>query len=278
MATNPTAQTTDFSRDVIGRYVCNGLDEALRSTDKTIRPDARPFDMIVIGGGSFGAVFAQHLFSTDKAHSHRILVLEGGPFVVPEHVQNLPMLGLDPPGATSIADLRNMGQDRTPRNEVWGLPWHSTTKFPGLAYCMGGRSLFFGGWSPQLLDTETPTSLWPSTVLAELNSQYFRQASEQIGTNATNDFIYGSLHEALRQVLFQGINSNKVTDAIPLAQLPLHLDDVPPGQENLFKLEAPLAVQSNTPRSGFFPFNKFSTAPLLIKASCKNNLNNFPQS
>ncbi|HEY9729195.1 MAG TPA: family 16 glycoside hydrolase [Chroococcales cyanobacterium] len=267
MATNPTAQTTDFSRDVMGRYVCNGLDEALRSTDKTIRPDARPFDIIVIGGGSFGAVLAQHLFYADKAHSHRILVLEGGPLVVPEHVQNLPMLGLDPPGATSIADLRNIGQDRTPRNEVWGLPWHSTAKFPGLAYCLGGRSLFFGGWSPQLLDAETPTSLWPSTVLAELNSQYFGQASEQIGTNATNDFIYGSLHEALRQILFQGINTNKVTDAIPLAQLPLHLDDVPPGQENLFKLEAPLAVQSNTPRSGFFPFNKFSTAPLLIKAA-----------
>ena len=36
----PTAQYTDFSKDVIGRYVCNGLDEALRSTSG--RPDARP--------------------------------------------------------------------------------------------------------------------------------------------------------------------------------------------------------------------------------------------
>jgi hypothetical protein len=37
MATSPTTQTTDFTRDVIGRYVCNGLDEALRSTDTTIK-------------------------------------------------------------------------------------------------------------------------------------------------------------------------------------------------------------------------------------------------
>jgi hypothetical protein len=42
MPTSPTAQYTDFSKDVIGRYVCNGLDEALRSTFG--RLDARPFD------------------------------------------------------------------------------------------------------------------------------------------------------------------------------------------------------------------------------------------
>src|SRR3954471_13798517 len=60
MPTSPTAQTTEFTRDVLGRYICNGLDEALRSTDKgAFRPDgspqsdARPFDVIVIGGGSF---------------------------------------------------------------------------------------------------------------------------------------------------------------------------------------------------------------------------------
>src|SRR5437764_7766122 len=111
MATNPTAQVTAFSRDVLGRFICNGLDEALGSAD-TQRPrsdgspqnDARPFDLIVVGGGTFGAVIAAHMFHTDKLHRHRILVLEGGPFVLTEHVQDLPMLGLDVPGATSIAD------------------------------------------------------------------------------------------------------------------------------------------------------------------------------
>lgn len=273
MVTSSSPQNTDFSRDVLGRYTCNGLDEAKNSTIRDAipnvrgsRPDARDFDVIVIGGGSFGAVVAQHLFFVDKAHRHRILVLEGGPFVLPEHVQNLPMLGLGVPGVTSIQQLRQDGQfgaDK-PREQVWGLPWHSPTTFPGLAYCLGGRSLFFGGWSPQLLDTELPTNRWLSVVVNDLNSRYFREASEQIGTNVTNDFISGSLHEALRQILLQGIN--QVTDAIPLSQLPLHLDNVPAGQENLFKLEAPLAVQSNVPRSGFYPFNKFSTAPLLMKA------------
>lgn len=54
------------------------------------------------------------------------------------HVQNLPVLGLDPPAPTRIADLRAIGQDGKPRAELWGLAWHSPTAFPGLAYCLGG--------------------------------------------------------------------------------------------------------------------------------------------
>src|SRR5215213_992261 len=270
MFTNPTPQRTDFSIDVIGRYICNGLDEALRSTDKNLHPNARPFNVIVIGGGSFGPVLAQHLFELDKAHRHRILVLEGGPVALPEHVQNLPLLGLNVPGKTSIADLRASGQDGKPRNEIWGLAWHSNEQFPGLAYCLGGRSLFFGGWSPQLLDAEMPLTQWPSNVVNELNIRYFRESSEQIGVDETNDFIQGPLHETLRKRLFDGINAGNVTDAIPLAQLPLHLN-LPSGRSTLqqeqMKLEAPLAVQSRTDRSGFFPFNKFSSLPLLMKAA-----------
>src|SRR5262249_60015498 len=143
-------------------------------------------------------------------------------------------------------------------------PWRSNVPqgFPGLAYCVGGRSVFFGGWSPELLPGET--TRWPNAVLNDLRNpgaggapSYFRQASEQIGVTKTNDFIQGELHTALRQMLFAGINGGQVTDAIPLNQLPLHLDGVPAGQGGIPKLEAPLAVEASGPRSGFFPFNKF---------------------
>jgi hypothetical protein len=266
MATPAKAESTAFSRDILGRYICNGLDEALRTTDSSQRFDARRFDVVVVGGGSFGAVVAQHLFSKDATQSHRILVLEGGPVTVPEHVQNLPMLGLNVPGATSIQDLRNQGQfgPDKPREEVWGLPWHSSTPFTGLAYCVGGRSLYFGGWCPQLLDEEMAD--WPQPVIDDLKASYFREASEQIGTNEANDFISGDLHTALRQLLFDGLQNGDVQDAVPLAELPTHLDNIPPGQEDISKLEAPLAVQSRT-RPGFFPFNKFSAVPLLMRAA-----------
>jgi choline dehydrogenase-like flavoprotein len=261
MATSPTTQATDFTTDVLGRYVCNGLDEALQSANQNVRPDAQPFDIIVIGGGSFGPILAQYIFAHDLTHSHRVLVLEAGLLTLPEHVQNLPMLGLYPPGPTT-------NDPGAPRNEVWGLPWRSGIGFPGLAYCLGGRSVFFGGWSPQLLDAEMPAGSWPPAVVAALNDRYFLEAREQIGTNETNDFIHGELHDVLRQQLFDGMSNGQVTDAIPLAQLPLHLDvsRVSAGRRNLLKLEAPLAVQSQT-RPGFFPFNKFSAVPLLMQAA-----------
>jgi hypothetical protein len=74
MPTSPRAQRTDFSLDIAGRYTCNGLDEALAS----LGAGARPFDLIVLGGGSFGAALAEQLFANDLAQVHRILVRRAG--------------------------------------------------------------------------------------------------------------------------------------------------------------------------------------------------------
>lgn len=341
MPVDPKSLQTPFSHDILGRFICNTLQEAKDSADPTARrpdgspqPDARPFSVIVIGGGTFGAVFAQHLFAADKTHQHRILVLEGGGTALPEHAQNLPTLGLNPPDPSSIADLRAsnaFGPDK-PRSEVWGLPWHSATRFPGLAYAIGGRSLFWGGWSPRPLDTtadsELARSVWPADVVNDLNSRYYAEAADQLGVADKNDFIHGELHDALRMALFQAVNAAAVEGAIPLAELPdsptltpesATMAPVPalaagglevamfassspapaapsrgrlqdllglptknqlprPGTEaapvpptpaelvNLLKLEAPLAVQSVT-RTGFFPSNKFSAVPVLMKAA-----------
>jgi choline dehydrogenase-like flavoprotein len=255
MASSKTAQLTDFTVDILGRYMCNGLDEALHSVDKNAqRPDgspqsdARPFNAIIIGGGSFGGVLAQHLLSADQTNSYRILVLEGGRHSLPEHFQNLPLNG-------------------QPGSEVWGLAWRTNVAggFPGLAYTVGGRSLFFGGWSPRLLDEEITE--WPADVVTALKQQYFDEAAKQIGTDASNDFMHGELHVALRKLLAAGIKNRKVRHTIPLAQLPLHLSNVGPNPPEFLKLEAPLAVQGTPPLPGFFPVNKFSSAPLLMEAA-----------
>src|SRR5690242_8709877 len=179
--TSKTPQYTDFSKDVLGRYICNGLDEALASTSG--RLDARPFDIVIIGGGSFGSAVAQHALDSDGFRNHRILVLEAGPFLFAEHVQNMPMVGVGAPGPITV-------DPGVPRAEVWGLPWRTNVAigFPGLAYCTGGRSLFWGGWSPQLLEAETPAARWPASVLADLRTRllrgqaggYFREAARQI--------------------------------------------------------------------------------------------------
>ncbi len=259
MATIPNTPTTEFTRDVLGRYVCNGLDEALASADTSRHADARPFDVIVIGGGSFGAVLASRLFNADKSHQHRILVLEGGPMLLPEHVQNLP------PG---LGDALG---------EVNGTPWRSDSpqpwnrQFSGLTYCLGGRSLHWGGWSPYFIESELPSPPWPTSVVKDLSTpvlphaganpeSYQDVAARAIGTAATNDFVFGALHFALRDRLFSDLQARPHDPRLTLT-----------GQRGTLTaeddLEAPLAVQSGAPRPGFFPFNKFNGVQLLLRAS-----------
>src|SRR4051794_41599339 len=114
--TSPTAQYTDFSRDILGRYVCNGFDEAMQSTQGA---GARPFDIIIVGGGSFAAALAQHILYRDAFRNHRVLMLEAGPVSLPGHLQKLPPLRpLAPRPATT--------DPGGPRHEGWGLPRRSS--------------------------------------------------------------------------------------------------------------------------------------------------------
>ena len=62
---------TDFTLDVLGRYICNTLDDYYASIDPRARnggaahPEARHADTIILGGGTFGAVMAARLFGRE---------------------------------------------------------------------------------------------------------------------------------------------------------------------------------------------------------------------
>ncbi|WP_447986856.1 family 16 glycoside hydrolase [Nitrospira sp. Nam74] len=273
-----TTETTSFTKDIQGRYLCNDITEVKAWKNS----GGRPFDVIVIGGGTFGAAIAEHIWFRQKQTGGglRTLVIEAGPFTLPEHVQNTGIQGFSDP-ANGFFLNENAPQPEPPRNEVWGVPWKSSTAFKGLAYAIGGRSVYWGGWSPQLLPEELTT--WPPDTVTDLDNTYFEESSKQIGVDATNDFIFGELHTALRKQLFEGLGT--AADAIPLDKLPpspllksgedpaklLGLDPKTGLSEdvlkNMLKLEAPLGVQARPPHAGFFPMNKFSTIPLLIKAA-----------
>ena len=87
------AEYTTFTLDNMGRYLANTLQEALESSTGVVGDSRRDFDVIVVGGGTFGSIIAERLLLNDPTHSRRILVLEAGPFVLPEHWQNLPFMG-----------------------------------------------------------------------------------------------------------------------------------------------------------------------------------------
>jgi 3-keto-disaccharide hydrolase/GMC oxidoreductase len=244
-------------------------------------------------------------------------VLEGGPFTLPEHVQDLPNMALASPNPvqadrTTLLDtpagLRPIGPgnalpatrqelinaqlDKTTVFENWGMPWNSTTRFGGLAYCLGGRSVYFGGWSPRYLATEmetTPTDPmksafpWPRVLVDDLNKRYFLEAARQTGTSTSNDYISGLMHNFFRKQLFDLYST--IPNAVTLSELPDYVADALQDQGQGIKgivsgampapytgfldslrLDAPLAIQILS-RPGFFPFNKFSSVPLGITAA-----------
>ncbi|HZE58658.1 MAG TPA: family 16 glycoside hydrolase [Chthoniobacterales bacterium] len=265
MPTVTLPQDTLFTFDVLGRYGCNTLEEAVNSINPQMRPARRMFDFIIIGGGSFGAVLASHLLSRDRTQAHRILVLEAGPFALPEHVQNLPG-NFAPPG-------------KNKPGTVWGQPWISDSPmgfnqdFPGLAYSVGGRSLFWGGWSPYLIDSEVSDPSWPANVRKDLKEKvlprgsanptesYLDEAARQIGTDTTNDFVFGPLHSGMRKRLFDGLSA--ISPGLGQDMLTGKFGSL---NEEL-DLEAPLAVSSASPRAGFFGLNKFNGVQLLLQAA-----------
>jgi choline dehydrogenase-like flavoprotein len=270
MATSAKPWRTDTTLDVLGRYVCNGLDEYYRSADPNprfdrpeTRPDARAADIIIIGGGTFGAALAARFFGRDKTHKHRILVLEAGPLTLPEHQQNFPLI--DP-------------------REVWGVPWDSNSpqdrnrRFPGLAFTLGGRSLYWGGWSPCFIDSELRSPPWPQSLVDDLtkagasngNEPYLEQAARQVGAAATNDFVSGPMHEQLLTRLFNGLKTLPA-GTLPATSLVGHRGTAMTANKPRHvlekELEAPLAVESHSTRPGTLPVNKFSSVPLLMRAA-----------
>ncbi|MGC2741739.1 MAG: family 16 glycoside hydrolase [Candidatus Angelobacter sp.] len=229
-------QQTAFSQDVLGRWICSSWDEVNGN-------GGDPFDVVVIGAGMYGGYIADKLYRYGENVGLRILIVEAGSFLVPTHVQNLPRLGLGAPTEQVVA---NNGQDPGTQNLVWGHPWHSNQDFPGLAYCVGGRSLFWGGWSPRLVSADLgvqpanqPT--WPNDAAAFLNANY-ESVELEMGVKPTADYISGPLFEKLKSRFATVIGGGQLIE------------------------DAPLAVEGQSPESGLFPFDKYSSAYLLFDA------------
>lgn len=277
-----TTQSTTFTKDVLGRYFCSTWDEATS--------DSAGIDVVVLGGGMYGSYCAAKIYELarqqfgDKFKGLRVLVLEAGPLVVPEHGQNIPNLGLNDPGLTNAL---NIGSGANPgiRNEVWGIGWRSNQPFVGQAYCVGGKGVYWGGWCPRLQTSDL--AQWPEEVreyLTTTNTQAplgfrpiehidpatkvtlrrgdpltgYEAIEYEIGVLPSDDFVFDpvqlagpgpkkvGLNEALRVFLDQKKASidSNITQILP----------------------APIAVQTQSFISGLFSLDKHSSVPALAAA------------
>jgi hypothetical protein len=248
-------QQTAYTDDVVGRYVCNDWGEFKAS----IADGGFAFDAVVVGAGMFGGYCAEKLYRLGAHLGLRILVLDAGAFLLPSHIQNLPPLGGN---VGNPPDVRTT--DDGVRNVVWGMPWISDTTvatpkqpgFPGLAYCIGGRSLFWGGWSPELTAADLTAPAWPADVVAYLTAPVpadlqgwsgYQRTAQEIGTATTTDYMHPiPFHDTLH------LGLNTAAHGVAVLTSPVE--------------EAPLAVQGSAPASGLFAFDKFSSAPAIIDA------------
>jgi hypothetical protein len=62
----------------------------------------------------YGAYCAEKIYR----NGGKVLLLEAGPFLLSEHVQNLARIGLNVPDAV----LPESGEGKTTRELVWGIP------------------------------------------------------------------------------------------------------------------------------------------------------------
>jgi choline dehydrogenase-like flavoprotein len=241
-------QDTTFSIDPIGNRICTSW----KNVDTANKN--QPFDVVIIGAGMFGGYCAEKLFRRDARKKLRILVLEAGPFFLPTHINNLPLGG--------------MPQD------VWARPWTGKPPFviddpdnpnyynnkKGMAFCVGGRSLFWAGWAPKLMPGDLKK--WPEDVRNFLNSPdgYDRTAIE-IGSKQKTELIeetdnYKKLFGAFKTVEGMAFGDGRIEAIEP----------------------APLAVMASRPTPGIFPFDQYSSVTFLIDAinqdvnDSKNNL------
>ncbi|MEN4475750.1 family 16 glycoside hydrolase [Mycolicibacterium cosmeticum] len=239
----PDSQQTTFALDAMSRFVCNTLDEVVEAQAL----GGFGFDVVVIGSGMYGAFTAAKIFEfagrSSLQRRPRILVLESGPFLISEHFQNLPRVG----GFFDLVNRPVVDENQSYLSQIGRQPGEPLQGMVPHHRCVGGKSLFWGGWSPPLT-TGDDLSHWPPEVRDYLTSDGgYRRIAAQIGTDSTEDFVRGALldrlHGGAQRLIAQGV--------VPA------LTEVRP---------APIAVQGEGPISGLFSIDKFSSLPLLFNS------------
>ncbi|MDZ8109732.1 MAG: family 16 glycoside hydrolase [Nostoc sp. DedQUE12a] len=236
----PDVQKTTFALDAVARLVCNTWEEILAAQA------GGQFDAVVIGSGMYGAYTATKLFEFGKSlpnQQPRILVLEAGPFLISEHFQNLTRVGnlfnsvLEP-----LVEPNSQGRNISEPSNYAGA-----NKLNDHHRCVGGKSIFWGGWTPRLVEEDLKQ--WPADVVEYLRLKDqpdgYEYVEREIGTWPVADFINGQLFDILKD------RAKNVLSKIP------SLTTVQ---------DPPIAVVGQSPGSGLFSMDKFSSLPLLLDA------------
>ncbi|MDK2124375.1 GMC oxidoreductase [Parachitinimonas caeni] len=207
----------------------NKIDQLYFKTFDQIKNEK--YDYIVIGGGAYGTSFSHRML--EQKPDARILILEKGDYLIPDHIQNLPPAYIDLNTTTGV--------------RPWVFEGPNNLNFMPQIPFVGGRALYWNAWVPQPDSTELID--WPEKAIANLRDEWYA-SGEFIGRRYSlatpgNDNL--SLANLMRDRLFSGLKD---------------IDGVTP-QGNPFNLDSPMAIGHGQPAEGFA---KFSPIPTLIES------------
>lgn len=182
------------------------------------------YDLIIIGSGFCGYAVAERALKNNPFS--RILVVERGPFFLPQHFQNLPV-----PYTFTLGGLTETFpwtlDAKTARGEAGTIEWQH-----GMVPFFGGRSTAWSAWCPRPTDDEMHG--WPEKVI-KVAKQYFQSAEEllhvqkasmvdkQDGKNLLCSLrpVYGKLQEVVDDLLQ---NKGEVTGVYRVEPAPIACD------------------------------------------------------
>lgn len=216
---------------------------------KKVREEEQ-FDHIVIGSGFCAYAFAERTLTVNP-HA-RILIIERGPFFLPQHFQNLPL-----PYKQTLGGLSE--------TFPWTLAAATATQPPGkiswqhgMVPFYGGRSIMWSAWCPRPEEDEMRG--WPRAVMDAAKSHFTTAedllnvvSADKIDAGRSADVVdlindtrpvYGIMQKALQERLEAGLDKiDSATRSMP----------------------APLAAATGT--SSGVDFAKFSTPAVLLELS-----------
>ncbi|MCB2377338.1 hypothetical protein LGH70_07085 [Hymenobacter sp. BT635] len=210
------------------------------------------FDYIIIGSGFCSLAFAERILA--KTPMAKILILERGPFFLPEHFQNLPL-----PYQHTLGGLSETFP-WTLSGKTAAQPAGNIQFQHGMVPFFGGRSIMWSAWCPR--PTTEEMQYWPKETIAAAKAHF--DSAEKLLNVVPADKIDQDLDpEHLRFVASQRPVYRVMQHELQ-AMLEANLKKIPSATR---MMAAPLAAGASVQEG--IDFAKFSTPSVLLDLASK---------